>query len=397
MSGGGGGGTSTTQTSNIPEYARPYVENMLGATQQQLFNTSKDAEGNTTLTGFKEYKPFSQNVQDYFAPMSAGQNAAYGQAMGMQTPGQFGAATNLGGAAGYGALGTVNPSMTYGGMGAGYGQQGAGIGLGALGYGGMGAGLGQQASMAGQNYAQQATNPNAVAAYMSPYQQNVTDVQKAAAIRDYQKAIPALNAQAVKAGAFGGSRDAVQRAEAQRGLATQLQGIEAQGLQNAFQNAQAQQQFGANLGLQGLQAGMQGAGLGLQGISGALAGTAQGMQGAQTGLQGVNAAQAGYGLANTAASNLANIGTQQQTADINRLNLQNTLGQQQQAYQQQLVNQQIQDYATQQQYPYMQLGFMSNMLRGLPMQATTTQTYMPAGQQLMGYGLGALGAAKAFG
>ena len=77
--------------------------------------------------------------------------------------------------------------------------------------------------------------------------------------------------------------------------------------------------------------------------------------------------------------------------------MQNTLGQQQQAYQQQLINQQIQDYATAQQYPYMQLGFMSNMLRGLPMQATTTQTYMPAGQQLMGYGLGALGAAKAFG
>ena len=71
-----------------------------------------------------------------------------------------------------------------------------------------------------------------------------------------------------------------------------------------------------------------------------------------------------------------------------------------QQQQQQLINQQIQDYATQQQYPLMQLGFMSNMLRGLPMQASTTQSYQaqPSGaQQALGLGLGALGAYKAFG
>jgi len=40
MGGGGGGPTQTTSTSyntNVPEYARPYVETMLGATQKQLF------------------------------------------------------------------------------------------------------------------------------------------------------------------------------------------------------------------------------------------------------------------------------------------------------------------------------------------------------------------------
>ena len=43
-SGGGGGPTQTTvQNTNIPEYARPYVETMLGATQQQLFNTQLPA------------------------------------------------------------------------------------------------------------------------------------------------------------------------------------------------------------------------------------------------------------------------------------------------------------------------------------------------------------------
>ena len=50
--GGGGGGSgsgnsaptqTTVQNTNIPDYAQPYVESMLGATQQQLFNTSTDA------------------------------------------------------------------------------------------------------------------------------------------------------------------------------------------------------------------------------------------------------------------------------------------------------------------------------------------------------------------
>ena len=143
-----------------------------------------------------------------------------------------------------------------------------------------------------------------------------------------------------------------------------------------------------------MQTGISGAQTGLQGVDRQLAGTAQGMQGAQVGLQGVQGAQAGYGLANQAASNLANIGTQQQTADINRINLQNTLGQQQQAYQQQLINQQIQDYATAQQYPYMQLSTMSNLLRGLPMQSMSTQQYQAQpslGQQALGLA-GAYGA-----
>jgi len=52
MGGGGGGSpaptTSYSQTSNIPEYARPYVETMLGTTQKQLYTT--DDSG---VTGFQ--------------------------------------------------------------------------------------------------------------------------------------------------------------------------------------------------------------------------------------------------------------------------------------------------------------------------------------------------------
>ena len=95
MSKGSSPSTSTTQTSNIPEYARPYVETMLGATQKQLFNTTTDAQGNTQITGFKPYQPFSTNVQDYFAKPSSLTTGVYNEAAGMQTPGQFGQATNF--------------------------------------------------------------------------------------------------------------------------------------------------------------------------------------------------------------------------------------------------------------------------------------------------------------
>ena len=73
MGGGGGGPSGPTQSTvtntNIPEYARPYVETMLGATQQQLFNTQQGPStynpetgqttpGTTQITGVKGYTPF---------------------------------------------------------------------------------------------------------------------------------------------------------------------------------------------------------------------------------------------------------------------------------------------------------------------------------------------------
>ena len=67
---------------------------------------------------------------------------------------------------------------------------------------------------------------------------------------------------------------------------------------------------------------------------------------------------------------------------------------------QQVINQGIQNYATAQQYPLMQLGTMSNMLRGLPMQSQTTQMYQAqptATQQAIGLGGTAAMLGTAFG
>jgi hypothetical protein len=114
---------------------------------------------------------------------------------------------------------------------------------------------------------------NPLAQYLSPYMQGVVEQQKQQAVRDYSRQIPGLQAAGIRAGARGGTREALLQAEGQRGLNEQLQNIQATGLQNAYQQA-AQQAMTeaatrAQYGLAGTQLGEQsrqfGAGLGLQG------------------------------------------------------------------------------------------------------------------------------------
>lgn len=353
-SGGGGGGPSSTktETSNIPDYARPYVENMLGATQKQLFNmspsTTNPETGEVTqgqITGFKPYQAYSSNVNDYFAGPSPLMQQSYQGMANMKVAPQIGEGSVMANQGGAGLMASAVPAM----------------------------GMSGQAAMSGRNYQNMATDPNAISSYMSPYMQNVVNYQKGQALRDFQMGQPMMQAKAVGQGAFGGNRMALQQAEAQRGLMSQLQGIEATGSQNAFQNAQQAQQFGANLGLQGLQ----------------------------TGLQGIGTAQAGLTGGINAANTLGNLGQNQYGQQMGILQGQNQFGTQQQQMEQAKINQAISNYATEQQYPYMQLGMMSNMLRGLPMQAATTQTYQnpSAISQIGGLaatGLGAYGAAGGF-
>ena len=156
---------------------------------------------------------------------------------------------------------------------------------------------------------------------------------------------------------------------------------------------------GAQSGLAGLQAanqlygtGISGAGMGLQGVQGQLAGTAQGMQGAQAGLQGVSGAQAGLGMANQAAGTLGTLGTQQLGAQSDILNMQNTIGAQQQTQNQNIINQAIQNYANAQQYPYQMLTQYNALLRGYALPGQTATQYQAApsvASQLGGLGLGA--------
>ena len=355
-----------------------------------------------------------------------------------QTPAsQLGTATNLAGQAGLGAIGMQGQAGQLGQEALGYGQAGSMYGdLGAQQaiqraqqsarqagmYGGMGAGIGgmgvqaaQQGFGAGEQFARQATDPRAMQAYMSPYMQNAVDFQKTQAIRDFDIGLQAQKARAVGAGAFGGSRQAIAESEAQRNLSNQLAGIQATGTQKAFEDAQRQQQFGANLGLQGLQAGygglgvgMQGAQTGLQGVGQQLAagqlglqGTAQGMQGAGYGLQGVTAATGagqlglqGLGQATSAASTLGQLGQTQFGQEQAISAEQQKVGAIQQAQAQQALDLAYQDFLKQRNYPYQQLAFQSDMLRGLPLSQSARSIYEAppsAASQLGGLGMTALG------
>lgn len=437
-SGGGGGGgptTSTVQNTNLPEYAQPYVETMLGTAQQQIYNRGPGKaatpdiqrqigtdEGGQPIyetikgtpatpgavTGFKPYIPYGATVDAQgnitntaqeqanaavagFSPM---QQQAFKQAGQMQVPGQFGFGSDIAAQAGMGQLDTVRQASNYGRAGMGFGDQGSLYGRQGLEYGAAGANMSGMGFGAGQRFEQMATDPGAQQAFMSPYMQNVVDFQKQQAVRDYGIASQGRNAQAVRAGAFGGSRQAVAEGEANRALMNQLGGIQATGTQQAFQDAQKQMQFGADLGLRGLGAGYQGLGLGIQGAQAGMQGAGLGMQGAQTGLQGVGAQQAGFAGANQAAGTLGQLGSQQLAAQQGILDTQSRFGAQQQQLEQQKVNQAIQNYAMQQQYPMQQLAAMSSLLRGLPLQSATTQSYQAAPSAISQLGgLGLMGAA----
>ena len=320
--GGGGGGspapTSTTSYStNVPEYARPYVENMLNATQAQIYNDD--------MKGFNKYVPYSTDPTKYVAGFSPLQSYAQSGAAGLSLPANYGLATGQ--------------------------TLGAGTQLGAL---------SPQMGMAGANYGAMATNPYATSAYMNPYLSASLAPQLAEARRQYDITGAQQQSAATRGGAFGGSREALMAAENRRNMGTAMNQMIGQGYNQAFGQAQQAQQFGANLGLQGQQA------------------------------------QAGALAQQLAAANqLAGLGGQQLQAQQGIYNLQNQFGQQQQAQQQNVINQAIQNYATEQQYPFMQLGILNSMLRGLPMQQSSTQMYQAppsAVSQLAGLGTAGLGA-----
>jgi len=503
--GGGGGPTSSTVTqSNVPDWLRPQVENVLMGAGKNLFQTrkvdtgEKDESGkpiyNEEITGTKPFTPYSTDPSKYVAGFSPLQQQVQYNAANLQMPGQFNQATGYANAAAQGGLDSAQKAYGYGNagfqsgqlgqqlgiqggarfgeMGAAYGQQGAGYGAQAAGlapqaqqYGQQAADIGsmglraeqygrnvsgqaenyaRQAAGIGDLYGQMATSPGTYQAYMSPYQQNVTDIQLEGLQRQARIARAQRGAQAARAGAFGGARQAIENAEADRALASQEDAIRAQGLQQAYQQAQgniaqraqfglqglqgAQQGLGTALqggqlglsgigtamqgqqagmqglttanqlygtGIQGSQAGMQGAQVGLQGVDRQLAGTAQGMQGAQVGLQGVSGAQAGYGLANQAASNLSNIGTAQLGAQTGILGLQNQIGGQQQGQQQQIINQAIQNYAQAQEAPMTAFNQYNALLRGyaVPGQTTTQYQAQPTlANQITGFGTAGVGA-----
>ena len=189
------------------------------------------------------------------------------------------------------------------------------------------------------------TQPGTAQSFMSPYMQNVLDVQKDQAQRDYNQQITNIHSDAAKAGAFGGTRQAVMDATANRDLQDRMANIQATGTQQAFQQAQQQfnteqglglgaQQFNQQLGLQGQQLNQQ-AGLTTSLANQQAALAAQGL-GATTGMQAALANQQA-GLATNTQNLQALLGVQGLGAQLGSTA---QLANQQMAYQQQYANQQ---------------------------------------------------------
>ena len=99
--------------------------------------------------------------------------------------------------------------------------------------------------------AQAATGPTAYQAYMSPYQRDVIGTT----LREYdiqaQKGLKGIAERAIAAGAFGGGREGVERAEYQSASDRNRALLQAQLLQQGFGQAQqlAAQQYGQQMGL----------------------------------------------------------------------------------------------------------------------------------------------------
>lgn len=388
---------TVTQT-NLPEYARPYFENLLERAQAESYRGYTPYEGQR-LTGFTD-----------------AQLAAQGEVMGMQTPGQYGTATGLAGAGGLGALGmgqqaaqTGLGGLEYGAQAAGYGAAGAGMGQQAAGYGGMGAGLGLSAADMGRQYFGAATSPEAIQALSSPYMQGVVDIQQRKAVDAARQAQLSANlAAAGRSGTYGGSRQAVLQGMRESGLRQQLGDIQATGLQSAYDQAMKSLQYGSDLGLRGYQAGIEGARTGIAGTQAGMEGARTGIAGAQAGLQGIQTGLEGFrtGLqgaqqATQAGATMADIGTAEQAANLARLQAQSAVGAEQRALEQQILDQQYADFLRQRDYPMEQLGYYSNLMRGMPIQLGSTATTYNAPQstasQVGGLGLSALALSKLLG
>ena len=396
--------TQTTQiTSTIPDYAKPYAQQLLGS----VFGGQVGSEFIPGLVG-QGYQPYGRQRTAGFSPM---QQQAFERFAGMQVSPELGEAAGLAGLAGRqaGQLGMSYQPMQYQPMGIDFMRTRAPR-------------LQQYQMGPAERVGAERFGGQAMQDYMSPYMSGVVEQQKRGAIQDYRRQMPNIGAAAARMGGRGGTREALMRSEAQRNLQGQLQGIEATGLQNAFQ--QAQQQFGADRAAQmqaalanqqaGLTTGQQNlaAQLGIQQL-----GAGQRLQSQQLNQAAqLQAQQMGLGQNQTAqqlmeqsrqfGANLGLQGLQQQLAAAGALGGLGMQGYQQQmgigqaqlgagaqgqAMEQELLNQQYQDFINQQQFPYKQAEFGMGILRGIPATGQVGTLYQQPPSllgQIAGIGLG---------
>ena len=358
---GGGGGsqtsTGTTYTTNVPEYMQPYFEQTMKSAASNVYNTTplvydKNGKviGGGDVTGVKAYQPYTG---ERVAGFNADQTDVQNQIKALTESGNYAAANDL-----MRNAGTFSSDLAR---------------------------SGYERAMAYKPEDFQAEKFGAASAkeYMSPYQQNVTDM----ALREANKqaAIDQKNAMLANLGRGQGmagtaGRGAIMQSQMLLNKMQNAADIQAKGSQAAYENAQKmfeadqarrlgayqargqQQQFNANLGQQ----------MGAQGLA--------------------NQINASKGLADLAAA--------QQTATLERLKAKATSAAEKQALQQKIDDVNYQTAMEQRDWEKKQLEWINAMIHGTQGLASTQIQYAPSVSpltQLGGLGLGGISLAKALG
>ncbi len=266
--GGGGGGVQesvVTQT-NLPEYAEPFFQELLGRTVYESTRPYEAFPGQRIA----EFDPFEQYGMQGMAEMAAA-----------GSPQQITDASNIAANVGFQDVGMgmdiaggFRPQMQYSGYQA--GDIGSGYQAGSLGQG-YRAGqrdVGYQAGTFDPGYearerqsgfdmgplearyqadqmdlgpgfqAGTIADTATIEDYMNPYQQLVTDIEKREVQRQSDIQGANISQQAASSGGLGGYREAIMQSERERNLGQQLADIQTRGGQAAFD--QAQQAFEAD-------------------------------------------------------------------------------------------------------------------------------------------------------
>lgn len=246
-----------------------------------------------------------------------------------------------------------------------------------------------------------------VSRFMSPYQQQVTDIAKREAIRDSEIRGQGIESQATQSGGLGGYREAILQAERERNLGQRLDDIQTRGSAEAFKMAQQQLAAERDLGFResaleeqlrqrqedlaqrGQLADIQAGKLGLSAEQIDLGAGRLGLQ--------ADDAEARQALA--LSRGLIGAGQAIDQDALTRIGALSRLGEQERAMRQAGLDIGYGDFERQRDFTKDQLGFLSNILRGVPIQpdrtVSTFQQQPGIFQSALGSGLAGLGLYRA--
>ena len=383
--GGGGSQQSNVTQTDIPEWLKPYTITNVESAQDVIS------------------KPYQAYTGAEVAGFTPDQLAAQKNITAFTAPTEFGAAQNTMADISNIALGGSKYIPTD---------------FSTIGYAPGTTTSGYTAGTISSGYTPQEFTGDIAKAAMDPYMQAVVDEQKKQIQQDYNRSKSGRAAQAVKAGAFGGSRQGVQEAVAESEMLDRMAQAQATGLQSAYQQGMGQfnvqEQAKQTAGQMGMTAQQQtqlaqqqqeqlkqSAGQMTQQDAQFAANYAKDVLSSQ---ESANQFAAQYGqqalqIAQQAAEGQAKVAAAQGEMDMAILKLQNAVGAEQQALAQKEYDAAKAKFESERDYDRQNIMFMNAVLRGTPMGSTSTSSQFSATNpyaQAVGAGIAGLGAYQKF-